>query len=256
MLDIIQIPSLQDNYIYLLHDRDSKETAVVDPALAAPVLKCLQHLSGRLKYILNTHQHWDHIGGNPEIQQATHCQIVCSHYDQARIANADITVQQGDSLSLGKYSIQILETPGHTLGHIAYYLADQAALFCGDTLFGLGCGRLFEGTAAQLWQSLQKITALPPETLIYCAHEYTEANSRFVSSIIPLQPALKKHCLRVKEMRQQKIATVPLRLAEELAYNPFLRADQEDVQIALNMQGRAAVEVFTTLRSLKDQFTS
>lgn len=254
MLNITQIAALQDNYIYLLNNPETGETAVVDPAEATPVLDYLQQKHWTLKYILNTHQHWDHIGGNPQLQQQTGCQIVASKVDQSRIPRVDIAVQEGDTLFLGRQRLQVLDTPGHTLGHLSYYLPGSKALFCGDTLFGMGCGRLFEGSAEQMWHSLQKIMALPAETQIYCAHEYTEANSRFAYSIEPENSVLLQRVQQIKSLRQQNLSTVPFTLADELATNPFLRTHLPGIQEKLNLAGQTDITVFAALRKLKDHF--
>lgn len=255
MIDIIQIPALQDNYIYLLHDNSSNEAAVVDPTLAEPVLEKIASLGCNLKYILNTHHHSDHIGGNTQLRTQTHCKIVASAYDQARIPAVDLAVNAHDQLYLGQHPISVLATPGHTLGHVAYYLADAQALFCGDTLFAMGCGRLFEGSAEQLWHSLQQFTALAPNTQVYCAHEYTAANGRFALHVDPENQALQQRCAQVNILRQQQRPTVPFTLAEELATNPFLRADQPALQQQLGMSGQTASAVFAHLRQRKDHFS-
>jgi hydroxyacylglutathione hydrolase len=254
MLEIIQIPVLNDNYIYLLHDPDSAETAVVDPALAQPVLDTLAEKGWQLNYIFNTHHHWDHIGGNLELKNHTDCKIIASEYDCNRIPAIDITVNHGDKIKLGTVTLEIIATPGHTIGHIAYYCADSHALFCGDTLFSMGCGRLFEGTAEQMWQSLQLLQALPDSTRIYCAHEYTLANGNFAMSIEPDNPALQQRLAEVSQMRAKNQATVPSTLAQELATNPFLREKCVSVQQSLNMTDQPAVEVFAKIRQLKDNF--
>ena len=167
MLDIVQIPVLTDNYIYLLHDSVSGETAVVDPALAKPVLDLLESKDWQLTYILNTHHHWDHVGGNLELKQKTGCKIIAAYADSERIPGIDRGVFEHDVISLGEHQAIVIETSGHTIGHIVYYFAKDEALFCGDTLFAMGCGRLFEGTAEQMWTSLQKLKVLPPSIRVY-----------------------------------------------------------------------------------------
>jgi hydroxyacylglutathione hydrolase len=176
MLDIIQIPVLTDNYIYLLHDPVSEETGVIDPALAQTVLDVLDKNSWRLTYILNTHHHWDHVGGNLELKQKTGCKIIAAQSDRDRIPGIDICVSDDNVISLGQRQARVISTPGHTSGHIVYHFAEDGMLFCGDTLFVMGCGRLFEGTPEQMWNSLQKLKALPPSTRIYCTHEYSQTN--------------------------------------------------------------------------------
>jgi hydroxyacylglutathione hydrolase len=178
MLEIVTLPVLDDNYIYLVHEPLSGETAAVDPAVAEPVLMQLRQNNWKLTTIFNTHHHSDHIGGNLELKRQTGCRIIASEHDRHRIPGIDQTVNEGDVVSLGKQQARILFTPGHTLGHIVYYFEQDKLLFCGDTLFAMGCGRLFEGTADQMWQSLQKLKTLPPDTQIYCTHEYTLNNGR------------------------------------------------------------------------------
>ncbi len=252
MLDIIQIPVLTDNYIYLLHDSDSGETAVVDPAVAEPVLAVLNQKGWQLTYILNTHHHSDHVGGNLELKRQTGCQIIASEFDKHRIPSVDRGIKEHDVINLGTHSAQVIATAGHTSGHIVYYFAEDNALFCGDTLFVMGCGRLFEGSAAELWQSLQKLKALPPKTRVYCAHEYTQANGRFALTVEPDNIALQEKMIQVNELRANGLPTVPSTIGEELATNPFLRDLSSTLQA--KFKGIAPVELFAKLRRLKDSF--
>ncbi len=252
MLDIIQIPVLTDNYIYLLHDSDSGETAVVDPAVAEPVLAVLKQKGWQLTYILNTHHHSDHVGGNVELKRQTGCQIIASEFDKHRIPSVDRGIKEHDVINLGTHSAQVIATAGHTSGHIVYYFAEDNALFCGDTLFVMGCGRLFEGSAAELWQSLQKLKALPPKTRVYCAHEYTQANGRFALTVEPDNIALQEKMIQVNELRANGLPTVPSTIGEELATNPFLRDLSSTLQA--KFKGIAPVELFAKLRRLKDSF--
>ncbi len=253
-LKIQQIPVLQDNYIYLIHDTASTETVVVDPALAEPVLTCLNENGWQLSRILNTHHHADHTGGNLALKQTTGCQVIGSATDTARIPGIDIACGEGDNIKLGQHTIQILDCAGHTSGHIAFYIATANALFCGDTLFAMGCGRLFEGTAAQMWQALKKFTALPLQTQIYCAHEYTAANAQFALSVEPSNQDLLKTITHVEQLRAAQQATVPTTLAQELATNPFLRPNSPEIQTTLNMQGASELAIFTELRKRKNNF--
>lgn len=254
MLNIIQLPVLENNYIHILHEPDSGITAVVDPALAPPVLAILAERQWALDYILNTHHHWDHIGANNDLKDATGCQIAASVFDQRRIPQVDIPLQEGQSLKLGGLTLDIIDTPGHTLGHIMYYCPEEHTLFCGDTLFSLGCGRLFEGTPEQLWQSLQKIKALPEQTQIYCAHEYTQYNGQFALSVDPDNLQLRQRMEHINRLRKQGLATIPCSLREELATNPFLRADNLLLQQQIKMQDQPELAVFTQLRRLKDAY--
>ena len=254
MLEIIQIPVLTDNYIYLLHDPVTGETAAVDPAIAQPVLELLAAKDWNLTYILNTHHHWDHVGGNLELQQKTGCMIVAPHADHHRIPGIDRGVSEGDILTLGAHRIRVLFTPGHTLGHVVYHFADDNLLFCGDTLFVMGCGRLFEGTAEQLWHSLQKLKKLPGKTQIYCTHEYTQNNGRFALTVEPDNLALQEKMHRVDKLRAQNQPTVPSTLAEELATNPFLREDSDSIRKTLGLHDAEPLKIFAKVRELKDRF--
>ena len=254
MLDIIQIPVLNDNYIYMLHDSVSLETAVIDPALEQPVLDVLAEKGWQLSFILNTHHHWDHVGANLALKQQTGCKIIAAASDRERIPGIDIGVGQGDVISLGEHQAQILETPGHTSGHIVYYFAEDQALFCGDTLFVMGCGRLFEGTPGQMYESLQTLKALPPLTRVYCTHEYTLANARFALSVEPDNSDLQRKLLTVAELRAANIATVPTTIAEELATNPFFRVDSLSIQKELGLVGAEPDLVFAALRRRKDDY--
>ncbi|BBL71038.1 hydroxyacylglutathione hydrolase [Methylogaea oryzae] len=254
MLQVEILPVLDDNYIFVLHDAASGATAVVDPAEAEPVLAFLQRKGWRLDYVLNTHHHWDHVGGNLELHGATGCRIAGARADKDRIPGLDTFLAEGDRLALGDNVIEVLEVPGHTRAHLAYWLPQAKRLFCGDTLFGLGCGRLFEGSAEQMWASLQKLAALPGETLVYCAHEYTQANGRFARTVEPGNGALAERLRRVAELRDRNESTVPSTLAEEVATNPFLRPSSAEIRATLGLERAADLQVFVALRCRKDSF--
>ncbi len=226
MIEIVQLACLQDNYGFLLHEPESGTTASIDTPDPQAILTALAERNWDLHYIWNTHHHWDHIGGNEALQKATHCKIFGPAHDGIR--GLDKKLQEGDKVQLGKTSFSVLEIGGHTKGHIGYYSADEAVAFVGDTLFSMGCGRLFEGTPTQMWQSLQKLMRLPKQTKIYCAHEYTEQNARFALSIDTNNPALKKRADEVTKLRKQGKPTIPTNIAQELATNPFLRAKNAD----------------------------
>jgi len=254
MLEIQQIPVLNDNYIYLIHDSLSKETAVIDPAVASPVIEVLKENNWRLTYLLNTHHHSDHVGGNLELKQQTQCQIVGAAIDEHRIPGIDQKVQEGDTLKIGSYTIEIINCAGHTTGHIAFYIPEANALFCGDTLFAMGCGRLFEGSAEQMQHSLAKFSALPLNTQIYCAHEYTLANSRFALSVEPHNNDLLTSIEHIKKLTSKKQATIPTTLEQELATNPFLRTSSPEIKKNLAMPNASNLEIFTELRERKNSF--
>ncbi len=254
MLTILQLPVLNDNYIYLLHDPVSGETAAVDPAVAQPVLDVLEQKNWRLTYILNTHHHSDHVGGNPELKQKTGCNIIAPLSDRNRIPGFDRGVADGDSITLGKHPAKVISTPGHTSGHVVYYFAGDNALFCGDTLFVMGCGRLFEGTAEQMWHSLQKLKALPASTQIYCAHEYSQANGRFALTVEPDNRQLQQRMDVINQLRAKHLPTVPSTIEQELATNPFFREGSLALQKTINRANNTPVEVFAEIRRLKDHF--
>lgn len=253
-LEILQISVLGDNYVYLLHDPDSGETACVDPAVAAPVLEALDQKGWRLSHIFVTHHHGDHTGGIMELKQATGCIVVGRDDDSESIPGIDFLVKEGDNVTLGGHSGLVLDVPGHTRAHVAYWFEKDKALFSGDTLFSLGCGRLFGGTAEQMWDSLLKFRALPDDTQLYCAHEYTNSNADFALSIDPDNPALNKRADEVLRLRQSGRPTVPSLLGDEKAANPFLRADNETLLAAAGLSGLDAVNAFAEIRRRKDSF--
>lgn len=252
MLEIIQLAVLNDNYIYIIHDRESAQTAVIDPAIAAPVLATLASKGWQLNYLLNTHHHPDHVGANLALKQQTNCTILGFHGDCARIPGIDVLLNHGDKIKLGNQTATVIATPGHTLGHIVYHFADSHALFCGDTLFSMGCGRLFEGCARQMWQSLQRLQQLPQQTRIYCAHEYTQANGRFALTLEPNNQHLQQRMHQVNQARIHRQSTIPSTLAQEMATNPFLRETSPTIQQALNMRDKTNIEIWAKIRQLKD----
>lgn len=253
-LDIHQIPVLSDNYVYLARCRASGMTAVVDPAVAAPVLAEAERLGWTITHILNTHHHGDHVGGNREIVAATGCTVVGPRADRERIPGISVEVDEGDVYRLGECEAKVFFVPGHTRGHIAYWFAESNALFCGDTLFALGCGRLFEGTPEQMWRSLEKLRALPAETRVFCAHEYTQANARFALSLDAGNPALRERAEAIDAARAAGRPTVPSTLGLERTTNPFLRADDPALARAVGLAGRDPVSVFAEVRHRKDVF--
>lgn len=239
-LDIVRIAALSDNYIWLVHDPDSGETMVVDPAEADPVLAEAKKRGWTISAIWNTHWHPDHTGGNAAIKQATGAPVIAPAAEAAKIPTADLLVVEGDIVQLGKHRATVLETPAHTAGHITYHFADDAVAFTGDTLFAMGCGRLFEGTAEQMYANMQRLADLPPETSVYCAHEYTLSNARYAQVAEPDNEAIASRLREVEAMRERGEATVPTTIALERATNPFMRAQ--------------SIEQFAERRASKDVF--
>ena len=223
-LSVSAIPLFKDNSAWLLRDSGTGATAVVDPADAGPVEAAIMAAGGRLDLILLTHHHADHVGGTDEIRARFGCPVVGAAADAYRLPKLDRAVKEGDTVALGNAVGRVIETPGHTMGHIAFYYPDGHALFCGDTLFSLGCGRLLEGKPADMFASLQKFAALPADTQVYCGHEYTESNARFAITVEPDNAALKKRVAEIQTLRSAGRSTVPSPLGEELAANPFMRA--------------------------------
>jgi hydroxyacylglutathione hydrolase len=223
-LDIIRIPVLSDNYVWLVHEPVSGETMVVDPAVAAPVLAEADARGWKITQIWNTHWHPDHTGGNAEIKAVTGCVITGPEAEAARIPTLDVLVAEGDTVSLGAVTAQVIDVPAHTAGHIAFHFPTEQAAFVGDTLFAMGCGRLFEGTAEQMYSNMRKLEALGDDTRVYCAHEYTQSNGRFALTVEPENQALVARMAQVDAMRERGEATVPTSIALERATNPFMRA--------------------------------
>ena len=254
MLEVHQIPVLSDNYVYVARDPETGVCAAVDPAVAGPVLDALDRLGWSLTMILNTHHHHDHVGGNLELKKAKGCTIVGNRADARRIPGIDIGVGEGDEVAIGSQKARVIEISGHTVGHIAYWFEEARTLFCGDTLFALGCGRLFEGTPAQMWSSLAKLRDLPNDALVYCAHEYTQSNAAFALTVEPGNSALQARAEEVRALRAAGRPTVPSTMAEERATNPFLRADDEGLKRAAGLAGRDDVAVFAEIRRRKDMF--
>lgn len=237
-LEVVRVPVLSDNYVWLVHEAQSGETLVVDPAVAAPVLDAAQARGWTITQIWNTHWHPDHVGGNAEIKAATGCMITGPAAEAERISTLDVHVRGGGVVQLGGISAKVIDVPAHTAGHIAYHFESEQAAFVGDTLFAMGCGRLFEGTAAQMFENMRKLEALGDDTAIYCAHEYTLSNARFAVTVEPDNDALNRRFADVVAARERGEATVPTTIALERATNPFMRA--------------ASVEELAARRAAKD----
>jgi hydroxyacylglutathione hydrolase len=240
MLEIVRIPVLNDNYVWLVHEPVSGETAVVDPAVADPVLVQAAVHDWRITQIWNTHWHPDHTGGNAGIKAATGAFVTAPAAEAARIPTLDRTVAEGDKVMLGGVEAVVIEVPAHTAGHIAYHLPDEGVIFVGDTLFAMGCGRLFEGTPAQMFANMKRLAALPPETVVYCAHEYTQANGRYALVAEPDNQDLIRRMTAIDAARARGEATIPTTIGLEQATNPFMRA--------------ATVEELAARRAAKDDF--
>jgi len=251
-----QLPVLKDNYIYLVEVHKSEALIAIDPAVAVAVRQACKVLGKQLTHICNTHHHWDHTDGNRELKNDFGCQIIGAALDANRIPAIDIHVSATTPAEIEGVSIQVINVPGHTLGHIAFLIDD--ALFCGDTLFGAGCGRLFEGSAAQMWNSLGKLAALDGQTRVYCAHEYTMANLAFAQGVDPDNIALSERIQHDGLLRQQSLPTIPSTMATELATNPMLRPLNADFCLAYAADNGLPLHdgksVFTAIRCQKDHF--
>ena len=252
MLQIHQFACLSDNYGFLLHDPGSAETTCIDTPDAEAYLREAKAKGWQITQIWNTHWHPDHAGGNAAIKAATGC-VIAGPAEVEKLGTApDRVVAAGDTVSLGEFSAQVIDVSGHTNGHIAYHLPEADTAFVGDAVFALGCGRMFEGQPDQFWASLSRIKALPPSTLLYCAHEYTASNARFALHADPDNAELADYAAQITKLRAGGSPTVPTTLARELATNPFLRAD--DPALAARWGGGDAVATFAALRAAKDSF--
>ena len=253
-LELVTVPCLSDNYAFLLHETATGETALVDAPEAAPILAALDQRGWRLSEIWITHHHADHIQAADELRDATGATVTGHAKDEKRLPRLDRAVHDGESFDFAGHAVHVMDVSGHTIGHIAFHVPDAKAVFTADSLMALGCGRLFEGTAPVMWESLRRIAALPPETLVCSGHEYTQGNARFARTIEPDNAALMSRIRDIDAARTEGRPTVPSTLETELATNPFLRADLPEVQEALGMSGYAASEVFAEIRSRKDRF--
>ena len=251
--EIRLFPCLNDNFGYLIHDPATNATASIDAPEAAPIIKALEQEGWTLTDILVTHHHGDHVGGVAELKQKYQCRVVAPHDKTTRIADVDLRAAQGDVIKVGSLLARVLETPGHTLDHIAYVFDGEKALFAADTLFSIGCGRVFEGTYPMMWDSLLKLRVLPDDFRLYCGHEYTAANVKFALTIEPDNPHLKARAEEVSRQRAAGQPTIPTLLGEEKKANVFLRADDPAVAAAVRFKGRSPAEVFGELRERKNK---
>jgi len=253
-MQITPISCLTDNYAYIIYDSNSKTVGVVDPSEAKPVISFLKKENLKLNYILNTHHHFDHIGGNVELKKIYGAKVVGFIGDKHRIPEIDITLKNNEQWNFGNSKVKILHIPGHTLGHICFFFEKEKIAFTGDTLFSLGCGRIFEGDHKQMLTSLNKIKKLPKETKIFCGHEYTYKNAEFCIKHDVGNIDLIKKFEKIKKLRSENLPTIPAMLEDELKFNIFLRCDQNDLKIKLNMKNEEDFKVFKKVRDLKDSF--
>ncbi len=252
--EILTIPCLADNYTFLMHDDTTGTTALFDAPEPFPVTRALEEQGWKLDKVFLTHHHWDHIDGLPELRDEYRPQVIGAKADIGRLPALDQSVTEGDTVTVGNIEGTVFDVSGHTNGHVAFYFPDAKALFTGDSLMALGCGRLFEGDAETMWSSLSKLAALPPDTLVYSGHEYTAANAKFALTIEPDNAALQARARDITEKRAKGIATVPSTLGEELATNPFLRASVPQVKANLGMENAPDALVFAKIRQMKDNF--
>ena len=244
---------LSDNFGYLVHDPTTNATASIDAPEAAPIMRVLEQEGWKLTDILVTHHHHDHVGGIAELKQKYGCRVVAPHDQTTAIADVDLRVANGDVVKIGDLLARVLETPGHTLDHVSYVFDADKALFAADTLFSIGCGRVFEGTYPMMWESLLKLRALPDDFSLYCGHEYTAANVKFALNVEPDNAALQARAEAVTRLRAAGKPTIPSLLGEEKKANVFLRADDPAVAIKLRMKGASAADVFGELRERKNK---
>lgn len=253
-LEIVTVPCLKDNYAFLAHDAATGATAVIDVPEAAPILNALARHGWKASHILITHHHDDHVAGLRALAAATGARVIGAAADAHRLPRLDEAVAEGDTVRLGMEAGTVIDVPGHTVGHVAYHFPGSAVVFTGDSLMALGCGRVFEGTMAQMWDSLSKLAALPPRTQVCSGHEYTQSNARFALTIEPDNAALRSRVEAVGQARAEGRPTVPSLLSEELATNPFLRAGTAAVKRAMGLEGAPDAEVFAAVRQAKDRF--
>lgn len=254
-LNVELIPAFQDNYIYLLRTPGSGDVGIVDAGDAVPALAELDRQGLTLTHIFNTHHHPDHIGGNDALKaRFPNAKLVGPASETARIPGMDVTLKDGDTVDFGTISFKTIEVPGHTTGHIALFSETGNAVFCGDTLFAMGCGRMFEGTAPQMWNSLNKLKWLPSATRVYCGHEYTQGNARFTLTVDPTNKAAVDRAAEVDKLRADNKPTIPSTIGLENETNPFLRADDPAVAKGVGLPGADPVTVFAEVRRRKDNF--
>jgi hydroxyacylglutathione hydrolase len=252
-LEVEQIPCLADNYAVLIHDAEAGVTASIDAPDADAILAKLEEKGWQLTHLLCTHHHNDHTGGNLRLKEETGCTVIGPAAEAERIPGIDRAVAEGDTINFGNFEVRVIDTPGHTAGHIAYWIPDAKVAFVGDTLFALGAGRIFEGTAEIMWGSLQKLMQLPPDTEIYCGHEYTQANARFALTLEPDNLALINRAKEVDRLREKNLPTLPTRIDRELETNPFLRPHITAIRAKVGMLYAPDWHVFAAVRERKNR---
>jgi len=248
------IPCLNDNYSYLIHDKISNTVAIVDPSEFIPCDTIISKNYKKLDFILNTHHHYDHVGGNEELKKKYNSKVLGFENDKNRIPQIDTVLKDNQEFKIGTLNFTTIFIPGHTRGHVAFYFKKERVVFSGDTLFSLGCGRVFEGTYKQMFQSLNKLKNLPGETKVYCGHEYTFKNLEFCLKFNPNNDFLKKKKDDIKLSLKNKKPTIPSTIADEIKANIFFRVNDPDVKKAINLENSPDIEIFTKLRDLKDNF--
>ncbi len=254
MLEIFIINALSDNYIYLLRNEHKNITSVIDPGEAEPVVNFLNNKKWHLDEVINTHHHHDHVGGNAELLDIYKSKLIAPSYENDRISNIDILVSNDETINITGIPTKVFHTPGHTLGHVCFYMPNEKCLFSGDTLFYLGCGRVFEGTMDQMWSSLKKLKSLPDDTSVYCGHEYTLSNMKFANYIDTNNALLNKFSLEIKNKIENGLPTVPFNLGVEKKINPFLRADDDNFIKSVGLTSNNASKSFGKIRLKKDSF--
>ena len=253
-LDVAQFITRTDNFAVLLHDPKTGKTAAIDAPEADPMIAALKERGWTLSHIFVTHKHFDHIEGIPALQAAYDCEVVGPEASAAETGMYDRTVKDGDRFEWSGRTVHVIETPGHTIGHIVYWFDEENLLFAGDTLFSLGCGRVMEAPMPVMWNSLEKLAELPGETRVYCGHEYTLANGKFALTVDPTNEMLKQHLAKMETARAEGKFTLPSTIGLELAINPFLRADEQDVRAAVGMPDADPADVFAEVRERKNRF--
>lgn len=253
-LELVTVPCLEDNYAFLVHDAKSGETAVIDVPEAGPIKEALNARGWTLSHVLLTHHHWDHVDGLPDLLADHPAKVVGAAADAHRLPPLDLAVSEGDSFSVGSDSFEVLDVSGHTVGHIAFYAPASKLVFTADSLMALGCGRLFEGTPAQMLDSMAKLSALPGDTTVCSGHEYTTTNANFAATIDPQNPALISRIQDIAEKRAAGMPTVPSKLSLEMDTNPFLRASDPAIAAQLEMTDSTPLDVFTEIRARRDRF--